>query len=525
MKHILITVFTLVLLNQTVYCQSDQDQIRHTLNNFIFGTTFNYPDSINDSFHPGSRMFLFNEADSVWMITSEKYASFYSRKTPGTRNNRQGKIVTIEVVKDVAYAKLVFDIPSFGNRYYDLVLLKKIAGKWKIIAKCTAAEPIPKSPEKSIIKPVKKTILTGLKRPWSMAFLSEDDALIAEKDGDLLRVNLLTGTKSSISGLPKDIAHAVKIDTSKHAWGVFPPSAHGTLQKYNAGLFQILPDPDFENNSYIYLSYVAENRQQESAVKVIRGKLSNNRLTAVETLFVANPYSHGLFHYGGGMIFGPDGKLYLSTGERNLFEHLNPELPIAQNLTDKRGKIIRINRDGSIPADNPDFGPNAVKGLFASGIRATQGFAINPVDNEIWFSEHGTIRGDEINVLKPGANYGWPVKTSGGYRSKDYKPLPIPGTTFTSPTYFWDKTVAPTGLAFYKGREFAQWDNNLLVPGLSKGSLWRMTISGEKVTSAEELFIDDRVRLRKVIVSPQGKIYLLTDEENGRIIRVINENH
>lgn len=236
------------------------------------------------------------------------------------------------------------------------------------------------------------------------------------------------------------------------------------------------------------------------------------------------PYSHGLFHYGGGMIFGQDGKLYISTGERNLYEHLNPSLPLAQDLTDKRGKIIRINPDGSIPADNPDFGSEAIKGLYASGIRAAQGFSINSMDGKIWFSEHGTIQGDEINLLEAGANYGWPIKTSGCYRTKDYQPKSISGLIYTSPVHFWDQTVAPTGLTFYNGQEFAQWNGDLIVAGLSKGSLWHLIVSDDLIVGAEELFVTNRVRSRKGVVSPRGKLYILTDEENGKLIRIINQN-
>jgi glucose/arabinose dehydrogenase len=219
------------------------------------------------------------------------------------------------------------------------------------------------------------------------------------------------------------------------------------------------------------------------------------------------------------MTFGLDGKLYFTIGERLFNEKDEPALPIAQNVEDKRGKIYRINPDGSIPRDNPDFGPGAVPGLYAIGIRAAQGITCNPVTNKIWFSEHGTHQGDEINVLAPHANYGWPVKTTGKYRYTEYVPPVIHGA-FTDPVWSWLHTVAPTGLLFYTGDEFSSWKNNLLVAGLSRGSLWRMTIEGDRVKSAEELFVDDRKRLRKVVQSPGGKLYVLTDEIHGMLIRI-----
>jgi len=525
MKRITTTLSFIVLSLNLVAQRSDLQQIEATIQKFITGTVFNYPDSILAAFNPGSSMFLYTGTDQVREMTVEEYAALYSRKKPGTENNRPSKIINIEQVIDVAYAKVQVDIPYFGNRYNDLLLLKKFPEKgWKIVSKCTSAAPLPMRPEELTAKPKKEIVIDDLKRPWSMAFLAEREVLIAEKDGNLLKVNLDSKERTVIYGLPKDVARAVLIDTVKFEKGVFPSSLHGQTRSFNAGWFQVLLDPDFENNKYLYLSYAAENKERESALKVIRGTLEDHELSDVRVLFEAAPYTHGLFHYGGGMIFGQDGKLYISTGERNFFEYLNPALPTAQDPYDKRGKIIRLNPDGSIPSDNPDFGPNAVKGLYAMGIRATQGFTRDPETGTIWFSEHGTLQGDELNMLLPSANYGWPFETTGKFRTVDYKPEIPEGLSLTAPTYFWDQTVAPTGLTFYNGREFPQWNGNLIVPGLSKGSLWRMVIQKEKVIAAEELFLDDRVRLRKAVVSPRGQLYLLTDEENGKLIRVFNSN-
>lgn len=525
MKKIFFPSFLSILFSLSLTAQDDQELINETLYNFIDGTTYNYPDTILSAFYPNAPMFLSNPADTVWQVAVEKYASWYSRKPPGTKNARDGRVISVDIVKDVAYAKLEFIIPSYGNRYFDLLLLKKIAGDWKIIAKCTSAEPIPKTPQEMIPKPEKVVVMEGLNHPWSMAFLSEEEAIIAEKDGDLIVANLTTKSRTKITGLPKDVARKIRIDTSKYEYGVLPPSTHGQTHSFNAGWFQVLLDPDFQSNSYLYISYAAENKERATTTKVIRGKLNGTQLSQVETLFLAAPYSGGLFHYGGGMIFGPDGKLYITIGERNLFEHLNPVPPLSQDVSDKRGKVIRINPDGSIPKDNPDFGSKAIKGLYATGIRASQGLAIDPTSGKIWFSEHGTTQGDELNILEAGNNYGWPHKTSGKYRSKDYNPPILPGTTFTDPIHFWNQTIAPTGLTFYSGSEFPQWNGNLIVPGLSKGNLWRMVIENDKVIAAEELFIDDRVRLRKAVLSPRGQLYLLTDEDNGKLIKVVNGNN
>lgn len=504
--------------------QSDREQIEEVLQNFIDGTVYNDPDRINQSFYPGSYMFLHNSADTVWKISSEAYASFYDNGRKGQKNNRYGKILTIDVVLDVAYAKLEVTVPTFGNRYYDLLLLKKINGKWLIIGKCTSAEPIPKTPLMAKVKPKKEVILSGLKKPWSMVFINENEVLLSEKDGTLLKVNLATKEKWPINGLPNDVGRSILIDTTQYPADTYPASAHGQYHAFNAGWFQILLDPDFTDNQYIYLSYASMNQDEKSALKVIRGQLIDNRLEKVETLFQAGPYSHGLFHFGGGMVFDQEGKLYIATGERNLFERNNPSLPLAQDISDKRGKIFRINSDGSIPQDNPDFGPKAVQGLFAMGIRATQGMILDETSGKIWFSDHGTIQGDELNLLQAGANYGWPYQTSGKYRTSDYQPKVPTGLNFTEPMHYWDQTIAPTGLAIYRGRDLPQWEGNILLPGLSKGSLWRLELENGTLTALEELFVNDRVRLRKCVVSPRGKLYLLTDEVDGKIIRLLDEH-
>ncbi|MFK7773679.1 MAG: PQQ-dependent sugar dehydrogenase [Saprospiraceae bacterium] len=373
------------------------------------------------------------------------------------------------------------------------------------------------------IHPIKETIIENLKRPWSMDFISENEVIVAEKDGDLLRVNLSTKEKFLIQGFPNDLADSIQMVKGKFEYGIFPRDADGYKTKYNAGIFEVLLDPNFEKNNWIYVSYVSQNEEEKSTTKVIRAKLKDDQLSQIEILFVATPYSHGLFHYGGGMTFGDDGKLYFTIGERLFNEVLEPEIPIAQDLKDKRGKIYRLNTDGSVPPDNPDFGTGAVKGMYAIGIRAAQGIITHPQTGKIWFSEHGTYQGDEINLLKKGANYGWPIITTGKYRGKDYTPPNMENVDFTIPSWYWRHTVAPTGLTFYHGNDFPSWKNNLIVPGLSRGSLWRFTLDGETVKSAEELFVDDRVRTRKAKVSPQGKLYILTDEDDGRIIQIKNK--
>jgi glucose/arabinose dehydrogenase len=445
---------------------------------------------------------LKNYRDGKFIIIDRaKYLSL-NKPHPGSKD-LVTQIVQLDITGPIGSAKA--EIITANDKFTDYFNLMKTNEGWFIVDKISTRVPH-KTVEKPLAKPEREIVIDGLKRPWSIAFLSEDEVLISEKEGDVVKVNLAKKEKVAIKGFPTDLADSVEFYTPGD----------------NTGKFEILADPDFNKNKYVYISYAAQN-EKGNATRIIRAVLENNSLQKIQTLFVATPYTFERFHYGGGMTFGPDGKLYFTMGERLFNEKNEPSLPIAQDIKDKRGKIYRINPDGSIPKDNPDFGPNSVPGLFAIGIRSAQGTTVNPVTNKIWFSEHGTHQGDEINILNPLANYGWPIKTTGKYRYTEYAP-PAINTTFTDPVWSWMHTVAPTGLTFYTGDEFPSWKNNLLVAGLSRGSLWRMTLDGDTIKSAEELFIDERKRLRKVVQSPMGKLYILTDDMNGALVRIKNSS-
>lgn len=416
--------------------------------------------------------------------------------------NLSTKIVSMDITNNMGSAKV--EISTERDLFTDYFNLMKTNEGWVIADKVSTRTPH-KIVDINIIQLQKETIVEGLKRPWSLAFISEDEVLISEKEGNLIKFNLLNKEKTRIQGFPTDLEDSL---------GGFGD---------NTGKFEVLLDPDFKNNKFLYLSYAAKSAKGRTT-KIIRAVLENESLQQIKVLFVAEPYTYERVHYGGGMIFGNDGKLYFTIGERIFTEKDEPAIPIAQNIEDKRGKIYRINSDGTIPKDNPNFGDKAIPGLYAMGIRATQGLTLESNTNKIWFSEHGTHQGDEINVLKAGANYGWPMKTTGNYRFAEFAPKPIPQNSYTEPVWSWLHTVAPTGLHFYSGNEFAAWNRNLLIGGLAKGSLWRLVIEDETIKSAEELFADDRLRIRKVAQSPMGKLYILSDELNGKLIRVKNGN-
>lgn len=515
MNKRLIFLLLLATLSSNLLAQSERELVEIPLNDYIVGTSYNYPEQIQRAFIDSATLYLTRNG-GTWITDPKTYADLFKRNEAGSFTGRTSKILSIEIRQDIAMAEIEVSIPSIEARFSDLILLKKVEENWKIMSKIATRY----TNSTSYKGPQQKIIMDGLKRPWSMDFINENEVLLAEKDGDLLRIDLSTKKKSIIRGFPDDLFKPIKLDLNKYPAGTYPKDADGKVLRFNAGILEVLLDPSFSKNKLIYVSYISQ-KSDTYALKVIRARLAGNEMKEIKTLLNPGPYVAGLFHFGGGMTFGQDGKLYITAGERLFFENLKEGLPIAQDMKDARGKIYRINPDGSIPEDNPNFGPEAVKGIYAIGIRAAQGITLSPFSGKIWFSEHGTIQGDEINLLQAGANYGWPNVTSGAYRSKDYQPASLPNPVYTDPIHYWLQTVAPTGLVFYNGNSFPEWKGNLIVPGLSRGSLWRISLEGEKVKQVEELFTDKHVRLRKAEMSPDGKLYILTSEENGKIIEIV----
>ncbi|HEX2013207.1 MAG TPA: PQQ-dependent sugar dehydrogenase [Roseateles sp.] len=339
---------------------------------------------------------------------------------------------------------------------------------------------------------------SGLSRPWALALLPGGEMLVTQKAGSLLRLAADgRSTLATITGVP-----AV--------------SAGG-----QGGLLDVALDPDFASGSpWVYLSYAEPGSGAEAGragTAVLRGRLVGNALQDVAVIFRQAPKVAGSGHYGSRLVFGRDKTLFITLGERM---QGSPAQDPAQTL----GKVVRINRDGSVPADNPDFGAGARPGLWSIGLRNPQGAALHPETGELWLSDHGPQGGDEINIARAGANYGWPVRSYGcNYGAPVGEVCRIGGgthaPTYVEPLSYWGPTsIAPAGLAFYTGSMFPEWRGQLFSGALAGQTLWRLQLSGNMVSGREAMFANLGERFRDVRQAPDGALLLLTD--SGKLMRL-----
>lgn len=339
------------------------------------------------------------------------------------------------------------------------------------------------------------TLTTSLDKPWGMAFLPNKQALITERPGGLILVDLETGEqKARIDGLPKITAIG------------------------QGGLLDVEIDPNFQKSPWVYVSYVA-SKNGLHGTEVGRGKLLNNKLVDFETIFIAQPKTSGGHHFGSRLVFDNKDHLFITLGDRGKRYE-------AQDTASHIGTIIRIHKDGGIPNDNP-FAHNAkaLSEIYAYGNRNVQGAALDPQSNQLWTHEHGPQGGDEINIIKAGINYGWPIITYG----KEYGVGKDIGEGthkkgMQQPIHQWTPSIAPSGMAIYNSDLFANWKGNILAGALKYQMLVRLSVNGNQVKEEERLFEKEFGRIRNVDIDEKGRIYLLTDSNNGQIIR-IEPNH
>jgi glucose/arabinose dehydrogenase len=336
------------------------------------------------------------------------------------------------------------------------------------------------------------TVTDALVQPWSMAFLPGGDILVTERPG---RLRIIRGGKL----LPQPVA------------GV-PP----VFQSTQGGLLEVAPHPDFANNRMLYLTYSKPlSGDKESTTALIRGRLEDDRLTGVQQLFES--VSKGRGHYGGKIAFDKNGFLYLSLGDRQVPPEGNLEAHPAQDLSNHHGKMIRLHDDGRVPADNPFVSrAGALPEIWSYGHRNVQGLSVHPETGDVWANEHGPQGGDELNRILPGRNYGWPVigfgvnyQTGLAIHSGTHKP------GMEQPTHVWVPSIGISGLIVYTGDRFPMWKGNLFAGGMVGQQLARLTLQGQRVTSAEAL-APQMGRIRDVRQGLDGFIYLVTDERDGK---------
>ncbi|CAH1656572.1 aldose sugar dehydrogenase YliI [Hyphomicrobiales bacterium] len=337
-----------------------------------------------------------------------------------------------------------------------------------------------------------ETIARGLDHPWSLAFLPDGRMLVTERAGKLRLIG--DGADAAISAVPTVRARG------------------------QGGLLDVALDPDFATNRLIYLTYAEPREGGLGGTAVARGKLDEGaaRLDDVAVIFRQEPGYSGNNHFGSRLAFAPDGTLFVTLGER--FDLRDK----AQDLDNHLGKVVRINRDGSVPRDNPFVGRSGAKPeIWTYGHRNPQSAAINPRTNTLWTIEHGARGGDEINISKKGANYGWPVIGYGTHYTGAKIGVGTAKKGMEQPIFYWDPSIAPSGMVFYTGDRYPGWQNSLFTGALAGQMLVRLQLQGDRVIREERLLTDLGARIRDVRQGPDGFLYLLTDESDGRLLRVI----
>lgn len=336
-----------------------------------------------------------------------------------------------------------------------------------------------------------ETVARGLERPWALAFLPDGRMLVTERPGRLRRVERDGRASEPLSGVPQVFAQG------------------------QGGLLDVALSPGFAQDRLVYLSF-AEPGEGGAGTAVARGRLGERGLEDTQVIWRQQPKVSGANHWGSRLVFRPDGTLFVTLGDRFAYRDR------AQDLSVTLGKIVRINADGSVPRDNPFVGRDGARPeIWSYGHRNVQSAALNPQTGQLWTVEHGARGGDELNHPEAGKNYGWPVITYG----VDYSGARIgEGTAkagMEQPVYYWDPVIAPSGMTFYTGDAFSGWRGNILIGSLTPGLLVRLTVESGRVMREERHLGDLRERIRDVRQGSDGLLYLLTDNTDGRVLRIL----
>ncbi len=334
-----------------------------------------------------------------------------------------------------------------------------------------------------------RMLTLDLEQPWGMAFLPDGRLLITERPGRLRIFANNRLERAPVGGLPKVYARG------------------------QGGLLDVCLHPGFAQNSLLYLTYSSEG-EGGAATVLARAEFRDNALRGLRPIFEALPRTSGGLHFGSRVVFDKAGLLYVTAGERYQMQR-------AQNLADLGGKVMRLRDDGSIPPDNPFVGREGVRPeIFTWGHRNPQGMAMNPATGRIWVAEHGPRGGDELNLLKAGANYGWPLATHGiDYSGSVISPnKSLPG--MEDPVRVWVPSISPSGLAFYTGDRFPGWKGSVFTGALSNNALFRIELDGDRYVGEERLLVDLLPYIRDVRQGPDGLIYIVTHTDSGGLYRL-----
>ncbi|MGM1057268.1 MAG: PQQ-dependent sugar dehydrogenase [Bacteroidota bacterium] len=333
-----------------------------------------------------------------------------------------------------------------------------------------------------------QVLAENLDHPWGMAFLPDGSLLFSERSGTLRIMDSKNKISQPLKGTPEVFATG------------------------QGGMLDVALDPEFEKNNFVYVSFSEPGTGGTASTALGRGKLQDNQLKDFEVIFRMEPKVEGPNHFGGRIVFTPEGKILLTLADRFKFDP-------AQDLSNHMGTIIRINPDGTVPGDNPftDMA-DARDEIWSYGHRNIESAAIHPGTGQLWIAEMGPMGGDELNMPEKGKNYGWPEVSHG--KNYDGSEIPHPATRpeFEDAKIVWTPTISPSGMIFYTGEMFPEWKNQALIGGLTSTGLVRVLITGNHAEEIERIPL--AVRTRDVAQAPDGSIYVLTDEDNGKILRL-----
>lgn len=341
-------------------------------------------------------------------------------------------------------------------------------------------------------------IAAGLRRPWSFAFLPDGAILVSEKHHGLRLVRGGVPAPATMIGGPPDV-----------------------YMEADSGVLDVVLDPDFAANRFVYLAY-AQGDAKANRTAIWKARLDGDRLVGGRTIFRVSPAKSTPNHPGGRLLFLPDKTLLLSVGDGYDYRDA------AQDMASHLGKLLRLTREGAVPADNPFVGrAGTLPQIWSSGHRNIQGLTLDPATGAVWSHEHGPRGGDEINRVRAGANYGWPVLTHGIDYSGELMSTRTSAEGFDRSSFYWAPSIAPSGFALYHGARYPGWEGKFFVGGLAARTLVRLSIGKDSGLFVEEerMFAGLRARIRDVRLGPDGYLYLLTDADPGELLRIVPAAH